>query len=109
MRLVTLVLGVSLLTIVCSQSALSQDSTENVVQTAAVSHLSEAESKVLAEQAVAVKEKLFGPGHLKLAKSLNSLANMYFYQGKYAEAEPLYKRTLAGIGHCDGSDDEPSI
>ncbi len=30
-----------------------------------------------------------------MAKSLNNLALLYDDQGKYAEAEPLYKRSLA--------------
>ena len=30
-----------------------------------------------------------------MANSLNSLAGLYDTQGKYAEAEPLYRRALA--------------
>ncbi len=30
-----------------------------------------------------------------MATSLNNLALLYFAQGKYAEAEPLYKRSLS--------------
>ena len=30
-----------------------------------------------------------------MARSLNDLAELYRAQGKYAEAEPLYKRSLA--------------
>ncbi len=30
-----------------------------------------------------------------MATNLNNLANLYHAQGKYAEAEPLYKRALA--------------
>ena len=29
-----------------------------------------------------------------MANSLNNLASIYFLQGKFAEAEPLYKRSL---------------
>ncbi len=36
-----------------------------------------------------------GPDHPDLAASLNNLAALYQAQGKYAEAEPLYKRSLA--------------
>ena len=32
--------------------------------------------------------------HPAVAKSLNNLALLYQVQGKYAEAEPLYKRSL---------------
>ncbi len=36
----------------------------------------------------------FGPQDPRLATSLNNLAVLYRAQGKYAEAEPLYKRAL---------------
>ncbi len=47
----------------------------------------------------------FGPQDPRAATSLNNLAAVYHLQGKYAEAEPLYKRSLAirekslGPGH----------
>jgi tetratricopeptide (TPR) repeat protein len=37
----------------------------------------------------------FGPSDLRLATSLNSLAVLHKAQGKYDQAEPLYKRALA--------------
>ena len=40
----------------------------------------------------------FGPEDPRLATSLNNLAGIYVTQGKYAEAEPLYKRSLAILG-----------
>jgi len=45
-----------------------------------------------------------GPTHPDTATSLNNLAVLYQAQGKYAEAEPLYKRALAsceqlGVSH----------
>ncbi len=40
-------------------------------------------------------EKALGPEHPNVATSLNNLAFMYHDQGKYAEAEALYKRALA--------------
>ncbi len=39
--------------------------------------------------------KSFGPADLRLATTLNNLAVLYDEQGRYAEAEPLYKRALA--------------
>ncbi len=36
----------------------------------------------------------FGPQDPRLATSLNSLAELYHAQGRYAETEPLYKRAL---------------
>ncbi len=37
----------------------------------------------------------FGPQDLRMAAWLNEEALLYHRQGKYAEAEPLYKRSLA--------------
>ena len=37
----------------------------------------------------------FGPEDPRLAKSLNNLAEVYSAQGRYANAEPLFKRALA--------------
>ena len=39
--------------------------------------------------------KLLGKDHPDVAGSLNNLAGLYQDQGKYAVAEPLYKRSLA--------------
>ncbi|MEE8176619.1 MAG: tetratricopeptide repeat protein, partial [Acidobacteriota bacterium] len=52
----------------------------------------EAEKQFLA--AVGEAEN-FGPKDPRLAQSLNNLAGLYNSQGKYAEAEPLYRRALA--------------
>ena len=54
-----------------------------------------AEAAKVAEEALTVAEKTFGPEHPDVATSLNNLAELYRAQGKYAEAEPLYKRSLA--------------
>ena len=46
--------------------------------------------------AAALKEaEQFAPKDPRLATGLNSLAEVYRAQGRYAEAEPLYKRSLA--------------
>ena len=37
----------------------------------------------------------FGPNDPRLATSLNNLAEIYRVQGRYAEAEPFYHRSLA--------------
>ena len=37
----------------------------------------------------------FGPQDPRLATTLNNLGEVYRAQGRYAEAEPLYKRALA--------------
>ena len=44
---------------------------------------------------MAIKEKILGPDHTEVATSLNNLALLYYAQGRYAQAEPLYKRSLA--------------
>lgn len=41
------------------------------------------------------REKLLGPGHPGVAHSLYGLAELYRRQGRYTEAEPLYRRLLA--------------
>ena len=41
---------------------------------------------------LAIREKALGPDHPDVAISLNNLAVLYRSQGRYAEAEPLYKR-----------------
>src|SRR3954454_17748946 len=42
-----------------------------------------------------VFEKALGSNHPDVAQSLNNLAGLYDSQGKHAEAEPLYQRSLA--------------
>jgi tetratricopeptide (TPR) repeat protein len=46
----------------------------------------------LAEQSVALHEKALGLHHPDVARSLNNLADLYYDQGAYAKAEPLYLR-----------------
>jgi tetratricopeptide (TPR) repeat protein len=53
-----------------------------------------AESEKELEAALRKAEE-FGSEDPRLSKSLNNLALLYKVQGKYAEAEPLYKRSLA--------------
>ncbi len=50
----------------------------------------------------------FGPQDPRLATSLNNLAGLYRAQGKYAEAEPLYKRALA-IGEKTLGPEHPHV
>ncbi|TYT69811.1 tetratricopeptide repeat protein, partial [Microcystis aeruginosa] len=40
-------------------------------------------------------EQLLQENHPDVATSLNNLAELYKYQGRYAEAEPLYVRAIA--------------
>ena len=39
-------------------------------------------------------EERLGPDHPAMAESLNNLAEIYRNVGRYAQAEPLYKRSL---------------
>ena len=43
---------------------------------------------------VAGVSSYLGSNHPDVAQSLNNLALLYYSQGKYAEAEPLYRRAL---------------
>jgi tetratricopeptide (TPR) repeat protein len=52
------------------------------------------EATKVAEEALTIAEKTFGLNHPAVATSLNNLAMLYEAQGKYAEAEPLYKRSM---------------
>ena len=46
-------------------------------------------------RARAIFEKALGPDHPEVATNLNNLAELYRVQGRYAEAEPLNRRSLA--------------
>jgi tetratricopeptide (TPR) repeat protein/CHAT domain-containing protein len=66
-----------------------------------------AEATKVAERLLAIREKVLGPEHTDVARSLNNLAEVYRAQGRNAEAEPLYRRSLAirekalGLEHPD--------
>ena len=44
---------------------------------------------------MSIRKKALGSNHPDVAASLDSLAELYQDQGRYADAEPLYKRSLA--------------
>ena len=54
-----------------------------------------AEAATMAERAVTLAERQFGPGHPAVGTALSNLANVYNAQGRYGDAEPLFKRALA--------------
>ncbi len=59
--------------------------------------------------AAAVKEaERFGPQDPRLATSINNLAGLHLVQGKYAEAEPLFKRALT-IGEKALGPEHPDV
>ena len=47
------------------------------------------------QHALATREKVLGPEHPQTLTSVNNLAVLYQAQGRYGEAEPLYRRALA--------------
>jgi hypothetical protein len=53
------------------------------------------EAEPLLSRALTIREQTLGPEHPDTAESLNNLAMLYFNQGRYIEAEPLYRRPLA--------------
>jgi CHAT domain-containing protein/tetratricopeptide (TPR) repeat protein len=54
-----------------------------------------ADAVPLAERALALNEKAFGPDHPFVAGALNNLAELYRAQADYARAEPLLQRAVA--------------
>ena len=58
------------------------------------------EALEVAKKALNLPETV-GPDHPSTATSLNNLAEIYNIQGKYTQAEPLYKRGCCGSGEND--------
>jgi len=56
------------------------------------------EAEALARQALARAEAAFPEGDHLVAEALNVLGMIHKFQGRYAEAEPLYQRALALAG-----------
>lgn len=54
-----------------------------------------ADAEPLLKQALAIRERVYGPDHPLVATSLNNLAGVYQYQDRGAEAEPLLVRVEA--------------
>jgi tetratricopeptide (TPR) repeat protein len=54
-----------------------------------------AQARPLKERALAIREKVFGPEHLNIAKSLNGLGLLLWDQRDLAGARPLHERALA--------------
>ncbi len=55
----------------------------------------DSEAERYAKEALRLGTEEFGPDDPTTATMLNNLALLYHDQGKYAEAEPLYQRSLA--------------
>ncbi len=52
------------------------------------------EAAMALEKGLAEAEKV-GPGNARLPEMLNRLGAVYYYQGKYYDAEPLFRRAIA--------------
>jgi CHAT domain-containing protein/tetratricopeptide (TPR) repeat protein len=63
-----------------------------------------AEAKAIANRALDLAERQFGPDHPTVGTALNNLAEIHRAQGRYADAEPLYQRALAVTEKALGSD-----
>jgi len=67
------------------------------------------EALVLAERALAIREKALGLDHPDVASSATALANLYYFKADQTRAEPLHQRALAirekalGLDHPDVS------
>src|SRR5579875_94245 len=61
-------------------------------------------AKVLYQEALEVRERVYGPVHESIAQTLNNLASLYADLGKYQEAEVLYERALPIYQHTVGPD-----
>ena len=65
----------------------------------------EPETRELAERAVALKESARGPDHAGMASSLNNLAILDFFTGRYSGAKSLWERALTIRKAALGPDD----
>ncbi len=55
-------------------------------------------------RSLAIREKVYGPHHPAVGRTLNNLALLYRKQGRLSEAEPLYRRNLAIVEKSLGTD-----
>ena len=67
------------------------------------------------ERALAIHEQVLGPQHSDTARSLNNLAVLYAYAGRFAEAIALMQRALSileavlGLQHPDTQSSRQSL
>src|SRR5262249_6262110 len=59
----------------------------------------------IAQQALELAERLYGPQDLQVSEALTKLGSLYERQGLYTEAEPLFKRALEIAEQARGQDD----
>jgi tetratricopeptide (TPR) repeat protein len=58
----------------------------------------------LIQKSLAIKENASGKDHPELTDNLITLGDIYYAQGNYAKAEPLYQRSLAMDENALGKD-----
>ncbi len=63
------------------------------------------EAREVAERAITIHERLQGPEHVEVAKSLNNLGNVHRLNADYARARPVLERALAIRKKALGPDD----
>ena len=63
----------------------------------------------LAAKFLAINEERFGPDHPNVSRALNNLGNFYRITGRYAEAEPIIKRSLAIQEAAPFGPERPSV
>jgi tetratricopeptide (TPR) repeat protein len=61
------------------------------------------EALATSQRALSLAERQFGPEHPAVAATLNNLAGSYQEQGRYAEAEPLFRRALCAVAQSAGA------
>ncbi len=102
--IIALILALSLLTVFAQEAAWDRYM-DAAGQAYEQGDYDEAEKQLLR----ALKEaENFGEKDLRLATSLGNLGKVYHLQGKYAEAEPLYQRSLA-IGEKTLGPEHPQV
>ena len=52
------------------------------------------------KRALEADERVLGPEHPDTLISVNNLADLYKAQGRYGEAEPLFRRALQAASGC---------
>lgn len=74
-----------------------------------VSHNRYAEAESLYKRVLFIREKYVGSEHPDVARSLSSLAAIYYKQAKYDDAEPLLRRALAIQEHASYPSGDDSL
>lgn len=64
-----------------------------------------ADAKMLAERAVALKERLHGAEHAEVARSLHNAGNLFAERGEHAAAQQVLERALRIRERVPGADD----